>query len=122
MVEGIDKLQWAIGGQKGPLGAPDPPNPQDWPKRGGFSITFRKFWKISGRKRDLFFDFCKNQGGYPGISRNFMKKGVLGGSLEAISGRKQEVEGFLTQKGSKWPQNGHFGGSGGPRTPLFKGP
>ena len=85
-------------------------------------MTFRKFWKISGRKRDVFLRNFNFQGGYPGFWRNLMKKWVLGGSFEAISGRKREDWPFLARKGSKWPKIIDFGGLGGPRTPSFRGP
>ena len=118
MVEGIDKLKWAIGGSKGPFGAPWPQNPQDSGKWGGFSITFRKFWKISGRKRDLFFDFFNFPGGYPSFFWKIGQKSILGGLWGPNCERMALNWPSIGQNDPKMPILGGLGALG----PPFWGP
>ena len=98
-----------------------PRNPQDWPKKGPFFITFRKFWKISGRKRDLFCGFFKFPGPPPRIFEKNGKKCILGGLWGGRGCRFAPEMAFFGQNDQKWPKMTHFGGFGGPLGPLFGG-
>ena len=94
---------------------------QDWPKTPPFSMTFRKFWKISGRKRDLFCRFFIFQGGYPGFWAKSVKKSILGGLWGASTPHFRPEMAFFAWNGQKWPKISDFGGLGG-LDPPFSGP